>query len=600
MWGLRLRNLLSFWAAALLIHSGSSQMAPPQTLGTEDQIACLVDFLKSSNWFTLHVFLPELVTSSSAVNFLKRLAAVGIFAHLHRGNPIDTSQIPSGQELLPHVWFTPDHFQNSSEERTIFESVRLETRHKWLLVSLSGVTEGQLLGGYASQHRYMVVENGTARVYSGRDYNRSSQLRGSCRDGRYRRFPRSLPGTTTYHKPMQGITLRTIYARWDNGSLNALPTRLTIENERLTGGLIGSILLLLQRILGFEYTLRGVRQTNRSAWDNSVEELHANRADLFAGWIVESPRRRQLISFTVPFSRRTVGAIVPVGSFGPNDMFDFKQRFTAGTWLAILGLQLLAVLVLYIVAHAETRLHMVNPGARAESLSFWILIVFGILSNQGAAVHRDTAASYRLAVFSVYMLALLLNTAYSGNLLSSVAVRETQLPFTSLHQALQNGWRVQITKSEALQDMVIPVLFQKNMSDLPLAPTGPPRNGEIQMLNIELVKQMNTKRTTPDQPRVCMWPLNVLQFPMSLATRPSFPYKPLIDRALRQLHEAGIIQQERRRWKADEPQELFCQTDVVLESDQLGLLNLRQIFLIPAVGVGAAMAVLVIELIFMN
>lgn len=567
--------------------------AAPEMMGTEQQLECLIDFLHFQGWLTLQVLVPTSVSSSSVADFLRRLARAGIFTNLRRGSPADDPPEDLDATMSPHVWFTPDSFANSSLERSTFERVRSDLHHQWLLVSLSGVRKAHFLGGYAPLHQYMVKESDAVRVYSGLDYHQHQvpSHNGLCRGLTYQKIIGRATSGANKHQPMHGITIRIVYPLKRSGAIATLPTKLTIDRDRITGGMYGSVILHLQQILGFNYTLRGVGSKNGSAWDACSLQMNANKADLFAGWMAQTQRRRPLLEFTVAFGREKSGIVIPANSNSTWQPFNISDRFSKGAWLTLLGLQLIALLVLGVIARAQA--HFEDSGLRSReiSVSSWALTVFGILCGQGAVVSHDQAISYRIAMFCLYMMGLFVCTAYSGDLLSSITVRQHHLPFQSLSEALRKGWRMQNYRSSATRDIIVPALFGRKMHELPRTSVGPPRSGELQIGTPDVVHNKNLHPPSPDHPPVCIWPGGVLTFPALLAVRPNFPYKSAINRALAQLREAGVIQHEETRWKPDE-RHITCRAGMVVESTEISILSVKQLFVLLAVGGGGALFLL--------
>lgn len=587
-------------AAVAVVLMLANQGTTMQTMGTEGQLACLVDFLQSEAWLVLQVILPNSTVPSAAGSLLKRLSAAGISARVRRGLPEDTRYLSLGEATVPHLWFTPDRFTNDSIERAVFQQVRGDLRREWLLICFSERRRAHFLGGYAPQHRYMVAENDTVRLYHGWDYHRRQNVkpRTLCEEGGGPLIGEEQPSLSTFHNIMKGCVFRIVYPQDDNGVPLEPPVFLTVDNGRITGGLIGSVFLLLQEILGFTYTLRGIQHTNASAWDLGVQELHTNRSDLFVAGLMETARRRQLVNFTARFTEDSYGVVLPVSDDSSSNPFEERLAIW-NVWCALLALLAIFALVLLIIFRSHVH-HIDNrPVGQDTSVSFWVLVTFGIFCRQGAVVHYDSAVSYRLVVFSLYMFGLVTLTIFSAYLISSMTVHQYHLPFQSTDEALQKGWRLELFDSSATRQAQM-TLFGRNADELPFTATGPPREGVIRVETMQFLKEENQKRASLGHRLGCMWPVRTIPFPISFAVRPNFPYRVQINRALLHILETGQIDHKEMRMGEAGSEMVFCRTDAAVESSEPDLHTVKLLFFVYGAGTGLAVLLLAMEVLASN
>lgn len=137
---------------------------------------------------------------------------------------------------------------------------------------------------------------------------------------------------------------RVIYPLDSNGDSIESPVLLTADNHRITGGIMDSVFLVLQEMLGFSYTLLGVESTIYP-WEKGLDELDANRSDMLVGWIMDTPHRRKLIDYAVPFSHEQVGVEVPVIGKRSQNLLHFEMFFTWNIWTVVLAIFVMSVIV---------------------------------------------------------------------------------------------------------------------------------------------------------------------------------------------------------------------------------------------------------------
>ncbi|XP_037094713.1 glutamate receptor 2-like [Pollicipes pollicipes] len=457
----------------------------------------------------------------------------------------------------------------------------------------------------------MVWQSGAARFYSGRDFHRRRGARGVCRGPQYVPL-RPLGGVTTSLRAMSGVHLRLVYVeskdaedrRQGRSTLHRL--FITHRNGTVTGGLIGSIILLLQNMLGFSYSLRGLSRTgNRSVWDRLVDELHAGQADMMAGTLIYSPARGRLVDFSYPFATDLSGVVIGVRHTQTLSEFRATQPLQGRAWYALLAVLAAAVLVLCLIARCRVRLRETRWAREAESspeedASFWALIVLGICCQQGAVVRADGALSYRLAVSAVYLLSFFIFACYSGTLLAQMAITRRQMPFASLDEAFARGWKLNVEGvSLAAREMIVqPLLAGQDLRHLPTT-----RDRSLQGKNLRPYTSGRvghyfncSERGQASECPACIWPGMVFRHPVSLVFRPNFPYLRLINYVMPQLLDRGIMSRELRKWRPIHPAERLCPTDTVsVEKTRLDLETLQHLFTIAGAGMLCSVAVLLLE-----
>ncbi|XP_037073554.1 glutamate receptor 1-like [Pollicipes pollicipes] len=456
----------------------------------------------------------------------------------------------------------------------------------------------------------MIAKNGSLRMYSGSSFHSRHGPRGECRGPRYIHRQRRT-GLSASLRAMSGVHLRLAHLALggDSGLDPMVVNNLHMmhRNGTITGGLVGELVLLLQGVLGFSYSLHPVAHTtNLSAWDRVVEELYAGRADMMAGKLLRSLMRGRLLDFSCPFLTERSGAVIDQRYTHVLNRFRMTQPLESRAWYALLAVQTAAVLVLCLVTWCHLRMRGGSLDAEADpppeaGASFWFLIVLGVFCQQGAVVRADGALSYRLAISAVYLLSFFIFACYSGTLLAQMAITRYEMPFATLNQALEQGWRVSnFTSSLGLRETVVqPLMGGRDLPQLPTSSDGP-----LQGRNLLLMTSATTDglfRCLPGgsqegQCPVCMHPGTTIRHDYSLVFRPHFPYLRLVNYVIPQLIDRGIMSRVLRRWQPRGISDILCPTNTVaLEKTQFGVDNLKYVFLIVLAGTLSAIVVLFME-----
>ena len=527
-----------------------------------------------------------------------------IFARLERGRPpAPPRRDAAGRLPCQVVWFVPD--TDSPELAALMSRVRADQSLVWLLVSFGG-RKAHFLGGFAPRHYYMMREGDSTRFYSGWRFHTRAGAQVECRDGQAKRIKsRSFSTAKKNARAMEGVRLRLIYMEAQHSATMSpsLVERLHVQqrNGTITGGLVGSIILLLQDVLGFTYSLRpGRAGPNTTVWDQAVDELFRGRADMLAGRVLYSSRRGRRIDFSHPFMMEISGAVISTRHTKTLSEFVVTVPLRPAVWWALLGTQLIAVLVLSLIARCQLKLRRsLSEPSDDEDASFWALIVLGVSCQQGAVVRSDSAHSYRLAITALYVLSLFIFACYSGNLLAEMTVERRQMPFDSLPEALNDGWRVsEEGMSHGLYETVVDPLFGRHLSSEFKTLDGPLDGKNILMLtgsNTDHVYNCSGEGLAEQCP-VCMWPGVVTRHRYSLACRRRFPYMRLFNYLLPLLLDRGVVSRQLRRWRPRAIGDLICPLDtVMLKKTQLGTDNLKYMFAIVIAGLLGSIGVLVME-----
>ncbi|XP_043237865.1 uncharacterized protein LOC122389686 [Amphibalanus amphitrite] len=568
-----------------------------------DQLGCMVDYLDQRDRNAIDIYVEIQLSDSERSLLLGLLSSRLLFARLLHSSPAASLRGEAGPTSAPQVvWFVPE--TDSASTSRLFEQVRGDDGRRWLLVSLSGRRDAHFLRGYAPRHAYMIDGNGTTRFHSARDYHREWWARGECRGARYVQ-QREVDGITASRGAMRGVHLRLLYANepWKTSQETSTALMGVVHEEgRIKGGLIGSLILLLQEILGFSYSLHPVGPDhNTTAWDRIVYELNQGRGEMTAGRLTYSLNRLSLVVFSHPLQAELAG--VAIASKYTRTLSDFRvgQPLTSGAWRALVLTQLAAVLVLCLIARCQQRLRSsLDEPADETNVSFWALTVFAVTCQQSAAVRSDAAHSYRVAITALYLFSLFITACYSGNLLADMALSRRVMPFDSLQEALDQGWKV--TDDDvglAMEEMVVQPLFGRRMSQLPRTSGDPTegRNFRITTSSRAEVDSNCTQLGRHEPCEVCLWPGTLVHMPVSLSFSPSFAYRHLFNFLIPQLLDRGVVSREMRRWQTRRPYDMVCpeHTLAPLQKTFLGTENLRNVFLVVGYGLVSSAAVLVCE-----
>ena len=529
---------------------------------------------------------------------MRLLSGRRLFVRLRRGSPSAVPEDPVAYTADQVVWLVPD--TDSDATRAVFSRVLADNRRRWLLASLSGRRQHQFLGDYVERHTYMTVHNSTTRFYGAGDFHRRRRERGRCRGGRYRQRPRRA-GVDLNRRAMEDVELRVLYP-----NLEIAFNKLEVIHQGgiITGGVFGSLILILQRELGFNYSLHPVEASgNLSAWDHAVQLLHQGHGDMFGGWLMTSSTRDALIDFSLPLLTEIAGAAIDQRQTLTLNEFQITQPLELPVWYALLATQLLAVLVLCLIARCQQHIRQASgePPDPADP-SFWALVVLGVSCQQGAVVRSDTATSYRLAITSLYLASLFIVACYSGNLLAEMTLARRVMPFDTLGDAIQQGWHFTETGlTLALRETVVEPLMGRDIDQLPMVAAGPLEGRNILMTTRSHIEaEYNCTRNERGHVcPVCLWPGSVIRLPMSMSFRPDFPYLGLFNDLLRRLAEGGVIRRQFQQWMVTQTEDVLCQLGTVdfreMENKPLTISNLKSVVMVVCFGLVVASSVLLCE-----
>ena len=526
-----------------------------------------------------------------------------LFARLHHSSPAAALKHAAVVGDAPQiVWFVPE--VDSINTSKLFAQVQRDDSRRWLLVSLSGRRRAHFLRDYAARHSYMIGGNGTTRFHSSHDFHRERKTRGECRGSRYVEL-RRIGNLEDSRDAMRGVHIRLLYAYepWKM-SQETMPTLLGVLRDKdiIKGGLIGSLILLLQHVLGFSYSLHPVGPDhNTTAWDRIVYELQQGRGEMTAGRLTYSTDRLSRITFSHPLQAELAGAAI--ASKHTRTLTDYRvaQPLTGSVWRALIVTQLLTVFVLCLIARCQQRLRKtLDEPVDEASFSFWALTAFGVICQQGAAVRSDAAISYRVAITALYLLSLFILACYSGNLLAEMALSRQAMPFDSLDEALDQGWQVtDDSVGLAMEETVVQRLFGRKMSELPRTTDGPMQGRNIRITTSSRAEvDSNCSHLGREEIcELCLWPGTLVRMPMSLSFKPNFPYRRLFNFMIPHLLSRGIVSHELNRWQTRRPADMVCHEDSVapLQKTVLGLENLQNVFLIIVFGLVSSAVVLLCE-----
>ena len=520
-----------------------------------------------------------------------------LFARLHRGPPTleNDRRTDWGGKV---VWFVPD--ADSDATSALFTRVRGNDRQRWLLVSLSGQRRQQFLGGYAARHTYMTYQSGTTRFHSAREFYRRRGARGVCRGGEYHRREVGR-GTERSRRAMEGAHLRVLYTD-DEFASGSQRLQVLHRDGVITGGFVGSLILIMQDVLGFNYSLHPVYANgNISSWDHGIWLLHQGEGDLFGGRMMVTSSRYELVDFSFPLMTEIAGAAIDSRHTLTLTEFRVTQPLETAVWGALLATQLLAVLVLCLIARCQQRIRQtVEVPSDDADPSFWALMVLGVCCQQGAVVRSDSAASYRLAISALYLVSLFVLACYSGNLLAEMTLARRVMPFDNLQEALDNGWSFSDTGMNlAVREGIVQPLVGRDIDRLPMVPAGPLEGRNIQLASSTIAVSSNncTELGRDEICPVCLWPGSLIRIPLSLAFRPNFPYLRLFNYFMPRLLNHGITNRELRHWSQRRTEEVLCPVGVVatLEKKPLTISNLKNVVAIVGFGVLGSGVVLICE-----
>ncbi|XP_046746480.1 probable glutamate receptor isoform X4 [Diprion similis] len=253
-----------------------------------------------------------------------------------------------------------------------------------------------------------------------------------------------------------------------------MSTILTDEHGEMigVGGLFGRILEILQEKMNctFEYIACdswGSISPN-GTWNGMIALLNERKADLAASELVITTSRTQIVDFTIPIVSSRFRTYIQRPSFAFVKWRGYTAPFSTNIWMTAGSLIILSSIIIVWMEYAESCLNH-HKNLNNSRFTETILSVFGAFCGQGIMPSSMTTA--RTIHLAIHLTAVILLAAYSGALVSFLAVQMFTMPFTTMEGLLEDGtYRFGVVSKSAeynlfsnTSDLVLRALFEERM-----------------------------------------------------------------------------------------------------------------------------------------
>ncbi|XP_015511066.2 probable glutamate receptor isoform X1 [Neodiprion lecontei] len=253
-----------------------------------------------------------------------------------------------------------------------------------------------------------------------------------------------------------------------------MSTILTDEQGEMigVGGLFGRILEILQEKMNctFEYIecdSWGSISPN-GTWNGMLALLNERKADLAASELVMTSSRTQIVDFTIPIVSSRFRTYIQRPSFAFVKWRGYTAPFSKNIWMTAVSLIILSSIIIVWMEYAESCLKRHRNFINSRLMET-ILAVFGAFCGQGIMPSPLTTA--RTIHLAIHLTAVILLAAYSGALVSFLAVQMFTMPFTTMEGLLKDGtYKFGVVSSSAeynffsnTSDLVLRALFEERM-----------------------------------------------------------------------------------------------------------------------------------------
>ncbi|PNF31731.1 hypothetical protein B7P43_G12192 [Cryptotermes secundus] len=236
------------------------------------------------------------------------------------------------------------------------------------------------------------------------------------------------------------------------------------------GGMFGEVWYSLSRELNYttdvhspEDNAMGASSKN-GTWNGIIRMLMDQVVDVAVADVTMTSRRAVVIDFSVPLilGRSCIFIRTPGSSY--EALNNILAPFSSGLWFTILGAILLLAAFLSLSYHA-VRSYDNTEKPDLYTVPMALFCVFEIFCQQG---HDETprSLSCRLVYWVSHVAAVVLYAAYSGALISSLALQRIVPPFRTFSGLLQHGGYQVATLASSAQFNIFDETTDETMSDI--------------------------------------------------------------------------------------------------------------------------------------
>ncbi|XP_049858720.1 glutamate receptor ionotropic, NMDA 3B-like [Schistocerca gregaria] len=179
-------------------------------------------------------------------------------------------------------------------------------------------------------------------------------------------------------------------------------------------------------------------QAINGSWTGVMGALTTGAADVSATLSYMSSQRAHSVRFIYPlFSTKFVAVVQQPRSAAGWRLYG--SPFEARLWLVMAVMLAAASALMYFTVRTDARLQPHSPHRPNIDVVDAMLLVLGILCQQGLSGHELRSAASRLAALSVLVPAVVLSAAFSAKLVSSLAVRRVESAFSNVDEMQRLG-----------------------------------------------------------------------------------------------------------------------------------------------------------------
>ncbi|KAL2712482.1 putative glutamate receptor [Vespula squamosa] len=244
---------------------------------------------------------------------------------------------------------------------------------------------------------------------------------------------------------LQGLIMRAVIVK------NSPFVRL---KDNKLDGMFGRILKELCMTLNFSLNIvseveeYGIWNPKEKTWSGAVGELYAGRADISISDFSITSARLNAVDFTLPLLLSKNYIYIQKPEIFAIKWSSYFLAFSNSVWIAIFGISVCATILLIFF-----KIKYGSDSKIGYLLADSFLDIWGIFCQQGLASFPERS-SFRIAYFSMILLAAILSAAYSAALISFLASATTVLPFRSLEGFVADGsYKLVVVRGSADYDL---------------------------------------------------------------------------------------------------------------------------------------------------
>lgn len=280
--------------------------------------------------------------------------------------------------------------------------------------------------------------------------------------------------------------------------------------------------------------------------DEIIQELHAGKLDLALGEIGVSSERVRQVEFTQPYLTSTAAVATPRSS----SVFALKQVIVGiarqGLLLVVaimMGLLLVFSFILWLVERSVHQTHFGGKPIHGFGSALWFAAV--TMTTVGYGDKTPQTPLGRSLAFVWMFLGIILVSAFTGSVASSITVAELNRSITSIHDLtrFRNGVVSDSLAEGTLKAAGISVVSFPTMEDGVAALAAKQISAFI---GNDAGLRYVVRRDAPDTVRVT--PLPSMRVTFAMACRPGFPHMQVLNAAILDTINAPDWERQVDRW----------------------------------------------------